>query len=126
MSGHKDKADRGDGPAPRHADIARDLRGAIAAGSLPVGTVLPTELELCSRYGVSRQTVRIAIANLAEGGLVTRRKRLGTVVQAVQPTRSYRRTIASVEDLVRYGAEVSSPSAPANASRGSSRTSRRC
>ena len=105
MSGHKGKAGREEGPAPRHADIARDLRDAIAAGSLPVGTVLPTELELCSRYGVSRHTVRIAIAGLAEGGLVTRRKRAGTVVQAAQPTRSYRQTVASLEDLVQYGAD---------------------
>lgn len=105
MSGHKGKVSRGKALPPRHADIARDLRGAIAAGSLPVGTVLPTELELCSQYGVSRHTVRIAIADLAEGGLVTRRKRLGTVVQAAQPARSYRQTVASVDDLVQYGAD---------------------
>lgn len=104
MSGHKGKDDRRAAP-PRHADIARDLRDAVAAGSLPVGSVLPTELELCARYGVSRHTVRIAIADLAAAGLVTRRKRLGTVVQAAQPTRSYRQTVASVDDLVRYGAD---------------------
>ena len=105
MSGHKGKADRGEGAAPRHAGIARDLRDAIAAGSLPVGAVLPTELELCARYGVSRHTVRIAIADLAEAGLVTRRKRFGTVVQAIRPNRSYRQTVASVDDLVQYGAD---------------------
>lgn len=105
MSGHKGKADRGKGAVPRHAGIARDLRDAIAAGSLPVGAVLPTELELCARYGVSRHTVRIAIADLAEAGLVTRRKRFGTVVQAIRPNRSYRQTVASVDDLVQYGAD---------------------
>ena len=99
MSGHKGKAD------PRHAEIARDLRDAIAAGSLAVGSVLPTELELCARYGVSRHTVRIAIADLAETGLVMRRKRFGTVVQATEPARSYRHTVASVDDLVQYGAD---------------------
>ncbi len=104
MSGHIDNSDERRGP-PRHATIAGDLRTAIAAGSIPVGTVLPTELELCSRYGVSRHTVRIAIADLAEDGLVTRRKRLGTMVRAVQPTRSYRQTVASVEDLMQYGAD---------------------
>lgn len=102
MSGHKGKAG-GAAPAPRHGDIARDLREAIAAGSLPVGSVLPTELELCSRYGVSRHTIRIAIADLADEGLVTRRKRAGTFVRAAEPTRSYRQTVASVEDLVQYG-----------------------
>ena len=104
MSGHKDKSDRG-ALTLRHGDISRDLREAIASGSMPVGTVLPTELELCSRYKVSRHTVRIAIADLADGGLVTRRKRRGTVVQAAQPIKSYRQTVASVEDLMQYGAD---------------------
>lgn len=105
MSGHKGKADRGEGAASRHAAIARDLREAIAVGSLHVGAVLPTELELCARYGVSRHTVRVAIADLAEAGLVTRRKRFGTVVQAARPSRSYRQTVASVDDLMQYGAD---------------------
>ncbi len=104
MSGHKGKSNR-KSVAPRHGEIARDLRNAIAAGSLPVGSVLPTELELCARYGVSRHTVRIAIADLAEGGLVTRRKRLGTMVRAAEPTRSYRQMVASVDDLMQYGAD---------------------
>lgn len=105
MFGHKRKTREKGEPVPRHADIARDLRAAIGSGSLPVGTVLPTELELCSGYGVSRHTVRIAIADLAEAGLVTRRKRRGTVVEAVQPARSYRHTVASIEDLMQYGAD---------------------
>ena len=105
MSGHRGKSRIGEAPVPRHADIARDLRDAIAAGSLPVGTVLPTELELCARYGVSRHTIRIAIADLAEAGLVMPRKRFGTVVQAAQPIRSYRQSVASVDDLVKYGAD---------------------
>ncbi len=104
MSGHKGKTGRGD-PSPRHAEIARDLRATIADGTWPVGTVLPTEMELCSRYGVSRHTIRIAVADLAESGLVTRRKRLGTVVQANHPVRSYRQIVASVDDLVQYGAD---------------------
>ena len=36
---------------------------------------------------------------------MTRHKRLGTVVRAIQPTRSYRQTIASVDDLIHYGAD---------------------
>ncbi len=105
MSGHKDKPAGTGSKVPRHATIARDLRQAIQAGSIAVGAVLPTELELCSRYGVSRHTVRIAIAGLVEGGLVTRRRRLGTVVQATRPARSFRQTVASVDDLIQYGAD---------------------
>jgi GntR family transcriptional regulator len=103
MSGHRGKTV--DEMSPRHAEIARDLRDAIMAGSLAVGSVLPTELALCARYGVSRHSVRIAIADLAEAGLVARRKRFGTVVLAAQPARRYRHTVASVDDLVQYGAD---------------------
>ncbi len=95
----------GTAPLPRHADIARELRDRIAEGSLAVGAMLPKELELCSRYGVSRHTVRIAVAELVDQGLVTRHKRLGTVVRSAQPLRSYRQTVASVEDLMQYGAD---------------------
>lgn len=105
MSEHKRKASKGTASIPRHADIARDLRDRIVEGSLTIGALLPKELELCSRYGVSRHTVRIAVAELVDQGLVTRHKRLGTVVRSVQPLRSYRQTVASVEDLMQYGAD---------------------
>ena len=105
MSGHNGKEDLGGVHAPRHGDIARELRAAIVGGFLPVGSLLPRELDLCARYGVSRHTVRLAIASLAEDGLVAARKRLGTVVTAIEPVRSYRQTVASVEDLMQYGAD---------------------
>ena len=50
--------------------VADDLRRDIEARTLPPGAELPTEKELAARYGVSRNTVRLAYAELADAGLV--------------------------------------------------------
>jgi GntR family transcriptional regulator len=73
----------------RYAQVAHDLAEGIASQRFPVGSLLPTELELCERYGVSRHTIRIALRELQELGLVSRRKKVGTRVEAVSPTSNY-------------------------------------
>jgi len=88
----------------RYAQVARDLSERIATGEYAVGGLLPTELELCDRYGVSRHTVRAAIAELQQSGLVSRRKKVGTRVEAAVPNAHYRQTLASLDDLVQFGA----------------------
>jgi GntR family transcriptional regulator len=52
----------------RHTDLARDLAEGIAEGRFPVGSLLPTEFELCDRYDASRYTVRKALDELQELG----------------------------------------------------------
>ncbi len=84
----------------RYALVARDLKDKIASGGYPVGSLLPTELELCDLYEVSRHTVRAAITQLQNLGMVSRRKRVGTRVEASAPSGGYRHSLASVEDLV--------------------------
>lgn len=64
----------------KYAQIRADLEHAIRSGELPPGAKLPTERELCDKYGVSRATVQRAVSSMAEAGLVTRRRRAGTVV----------------------------------------------
>jgi GntR family transcriptional regulator len=88
----------------RYAQVARDLAQGIATGRFPIGSLLPTELELCERYGASRHTVRAALRELQELGLVSRRKRVGTRVEAASPSSGYRQSLASIEDLVQFGA----------------------
>src|SRR5580692_12919096 len=48
------------------------LAGQIAAGALAPGDRLPTEQDLAGWFGVSRMTLRHALAELAQRGLVTR------------------------------------------------------
>ncbi|MDM0040473.1 GntR family transcriptional regulator [Variovorax sp. J22G21] len=95
-------------PAPQKANfsnIARHLTDAITSGHFAVGALLPTELELCRHYGTSRHTVRAALAELQQLGLVSRRKNVGTRVVSMKPRPSFRPSLASVDDLVQFGAE---------------------
>src|SRR3954453_12600024 len=101
MSGHKVK---GDGAAVRHADVTRDLVEGITSGRFPVGSLLPTEFELCDLYGASRHTVRVALDELVQLGLVSRRKRAGTRVEARTPPGGFRQSLTSLEDLTQFGA----------------------
>ena len=89
---------------PHFADIARDLLEGIQSGRFAVGSFLPTELELRDHYGTSRHTVREALHELEQLGLVSRRKNVGTRVESDEPTKAFRPTLASVDDLVQFGA----------------------
>jgi len=55
-----------------HAQIEDWLAGAIAVGRLAPGDRLPTEHDLAAWLGVSRMTLRHALGELAQRGLVTR------------------------------------------------------
>jgi GntR family transcriptional regulator len=88
----------------QHAEIVKDLAEQIASGKVPVGDLLPTEFELCERYGASRYTVRMALGQLQEQGLISRRKNVGTRVEASRPTAGFMQSLASVEDLAQFGA----------------------
>ena len=88
----------------RYAQVARDLVAGITSGRFPVGSLLPTELELCERFGTSRHTVRAALRELQALGLVSRRKRIGTRVEATQASGGYNESLASLEDLVQLAA----------------------
>jgi DNA-binding GntR family transcriptional regulator len=86
-------------------DLARDLSEGIASGRYAVGTLLPTEFELCAQYGLSRYAVRKALDGLQELGLISRRKNVGTRVEAQRPQAGFTQSIATVEELARFGAE---------------------
>ncbi|OLL28610.1 GntR family transcriptional regulator [Burkholderia sp. SRS-W-2-2016] len=90
---------------PHFADIARELTEAIASGRYPVGSTLPTELELRDQYQTSRHTVRAALHELQQLGLVSRRKNAGTRVESTQPRNDFRPSLASVDDVVQFGSE---------------------
>jgi len=54
---------------PAYEQVARQLRDAILDGALAPGEALPSERELCERFGVSRATVREALRALKAQGL---------------------------------------------------------
>jgi DNA-binding GntR family transcriptional regulator len=68
-----------------YVTLANSLARDIGAGRYAVGAMLPKELELAERFGVSRQTVREAMRRLTGLGLIVRRQGIGTVVTASTP-----------------------------------------
>jgi len=91
---------------PRYAQIARELTAAIASGQYPVGAHLPTELELCEQFSISRFTAREAVRVLSAAGLITRRQRVGTVVIATPADARYTHALSSVGDLHQYAQDT--------------------
>jgi GntR family transcriptional regulator, galactonate operon transcriptional repressor len=72
-------------PAPTrprvHGEVVRRLGTEILDGLWPAGGRLPSEPELCRRFGVSRTALREAIRTLSAKGLIEARPRLGTAVR---------------------------------------------
>jgi len=64
-------------PRPPSQQIADDLRAEIEAGRIPSGGRLPSTSELAARYGVTRETIRQAIARLKSAGIVSSRQGSG-------------------------------------------------
>ncbi len=87
------------------AQIARHLADAIADDVYPVGSTLPTELELRDQFQTSRHTIRAALHELQQLGLVSRKKNAGTRVESRTPVGGFRPSLASVDDVVQFGAE---------------------
>ena len=90
----------------RYAALAREIARDIAGGKHPVGSLLPGELELTERHGVSRSTVRSALQQLQDLGLISRHKRIGTRVEASRPHADYAPSLATLEDLIHFAAEA--------------------
>jgi DNA-binding GntR family transcriptional regulator len=88
---------------PLFAQIAHELTKGIAANKYPVGSVLPGELELCGIYNTSRHTIRAALNELQQLGLVSRKKNAGTRVESATPKNDFRSSLGSLEDLVQFG-----------------------
>lgn len=87
---------------PRYQVIADDLMADIAAEKFAVGTMLPTEMELCQRYDVSRYTVREALRQLRDLGMVAMRRGSGTRVIAARPEQAYVQSVGALSELLRY------------------------
>lgn len=66
----------------KHQQLREFLASSITSGQFADGAMLPPEVKLAERLGLSRGTVRKAFEWLVEEGLCTRRRGLGTFVSA--------------------------------------------
>ncbi|WP_071131648.1 trehalose operon repressor [Enterococcus timonensis] len=61
-------------------EIAQDLEQKILANLYPVGSLLPSELQLGRLYNVSRETIRKALNELRITGLIQKKQGKGSIV----------------------------------------------
>jgi len=75
------------GSVPLYAQIADALRADIRSGLYSPGVALPSERKLMDRFGVTRATIRNALAQLRFEGLLTIERGAGAFVRMPSPVR---------------------------------------
>jgi len=92
-----------DSPVPLYYQIAQDLQRQIEGGALAPGNALPTEEDLQRIYTVSRATVRQAVRQLAEAGLVRLARPHGTFVTETKLVEPLPALISFSDEMRRAG-----------------------
>lgn len=107
-------------PVPIYFQLKTLILEQVSSGAYLPGDRLPTELELCSRYGISRTPVHRALSELANEGVLVRRRRHGTVVNPHWlPTRTPLpdlRVLVANAEWVAHILEFAPPGLPLNVS----------
>ena len=75
------------GPIPLYFQVEQRIERAIMDGHLPAGARLENEVALGERLNLSRPTIRRAIQDLVDKGLLVRRRGIGTQVVHGRVTR---------------------------------------
>lgn len=88
---------------PIYLQIERDIRAAIACGSIPVGTRLPAARDLARSLEVNMHTVLRAYAGLRESGDIELRRGRGAVV--LRRADRDPKVTAAVTDLIELARE---------------------
>lgn len=95
------------GRVPLYFQISSRIEGAILSGALPAGACLENEMVLGRRLGLSRPTIRHAIQELVNKGLLVKSPGIGTKVVHGQVARNG--ALASLfDDLSKSGKRPSS------------------
>ncbi|RVB72901.1 MULTISPECIES: GntR family transcriptional regulator [unclassified Mesorhizobium] len=89
--------------APVYRRLQAALVDAIASGTLKPGAVLPPERELALELGISRVTVRRAMAELVRQGLIIQRHGSGTYVSGTRE-----RVVQSLSRLYSFSEDMTS------------------
>src|SRR5437016_5348849 len=88
MSGSPLSSSGGDGSVrieSKHAQVRRFLVDGVCSGRFPVGGSLPSEGKLMQQLGVSRVTIRHALAHLMNDGFIQSQQGLPHVVLSQEP-----------------------------------------
>jgi GntR family transcriptional regulator len=97
-----------DGSRTKYGAVRDSLRDQIIRGAFAEDGKLPSEGELGARFGVSRVTIRLALAALRKAGLIESRQGKGTFVRRVQVVQDLGRLQGFGEMMASLGIEVRS------------------
>ena len=86
----------------RYREISQIILGDIEKGTWQVGDQLPSEQALSENFAVSRFTIRSALDDLQNRGMISRRRRLGTIVTSSKPIELMVQEVRSVDELFQY------------------------
>lgn len=93
----------------RYQQVYTVLSQALAAGNIAAGEALPSEPTLVRQYGVSRTTVRSALARLASEGSIVRRRGSGTFAKGgLAKARATHNVTRLLDDLRHVGSNTRS------------------
>jgi len=85
-----------------YRDVKADILSKIVGGEWGPGSLMPGEIDLAERYSCARATVNRAMRELAEDGIIERRRKAGTRVR-VTPVRQARFDIPLVRREIEEG-----------------------
>ncbi|OUO58921.1 GntR family transcriptional regulator [Olsenella sp. An270] len=92
----------------RYQTVIQDIMSKIDGGALKDGERLPSELELCQTYSVSRTTIRHALQELASSGYLIRKVGDGTYVDVTNRVSYGDSACSFTEDMARNGKRAGS------------------
>lgn len=95
-------------PVPLYHQLSQILREKIESGEWKEGDKIPTELDLCREYGLSRGTVAQALRELELEGLIYRKQGRGTFVAEKKISQDLSHFYSFAKDLQERGVVLSS------------------
>ena len=95
-------------PIPLYYQLKELIKTRIESGELMPNDMLETEEELCSKYNLSRNTVRKAISELKHEGLVYKIQGRGTYVKSPKISHRFVTVVSFTEELLARGIKPTS------------------
>jgi DNA-binding GntR family transcriptional regulator len=90
-------------PVPLYHQVAVAIEQAVESGELEPGTRLENETDLAQRLGLSRPTLRRAMQELVDKGLIVRRRGVGTRVVGASRFKRQLQLTSLYDDLAAGG-----------------------
>ncbi len=94
-------------PLPLYYQLMEELRRRIEQGEWKPGDLIPSERELTETYGISRMTVRQALTELVNDGLLRRDQGRGTFVARPKIRKKLSRLTSFTEEMRARGKHAS-------------------